>query len=286
MRPKGLGRGLSALLPDADMETAPGAALLNVPIRDIKPNPHQPRRNFRTTELEELAASIREKGVIQPLAVRRIDGGYVLIAGERRLRAAKLAGLAEVPCRVMEVASETGMLELSLVENLQRDDLNPVELAEGYRMLADQFKLTQEQIAKRVGKERATVANTLRLLELPEPVLKSLRDGEISAGHAKAILSLRGAARQSGLWKRIRAGGLSVRQAEDAARSQPGTKQSKRTQAHRPVPAQLRAYVDRLRRALGTQVHIDRRGKRGVIRIEFYSEEELERLVEQMTEKE
>ena len=279
MKPKGLGRGLSALLADAELDKGAGA-LEVIPVRDIKPNPQQPRHTFKREELEELAASIAGKGLLQPLLVRRAGHGWELIAGERRLRAAKMAGLDEVPCRVLDVKDENELLELSLVENLQREDLNPVELAEGYRALAGRFKLTQEQIAQRVGKERATVANSLRLLELPEPLLKSLRDGEISAGHAKVILSLSGAARQSGLWKRIVRYGLSVRQSEEAARSASGAKQTARAKARRAIPPHLRPYIDRLRQSLGTQVHIDKRGKKGVIRIEYYSEQELERLVD------
>ena len=285
MKPKGLGRGLSALLPDADLYQGAAAGLQIIPIRDIKPNPHQPRRDFKPDELEALSQSIREKGVIQPLVVRRTDAGYELIAGERRLRAAKLAGFSEVPCRLLEVVNESDLLELSLIENLQRDDLNAVELAEGYRGLEQQFHFTQEQIAHQVGKDRTTVTNALRLLELPEPILKSLRAGEISAGHAKAILSAAGAARQSALWKQAVAKGLSVRQTEEAARGLAAARRTERLKKARSEPPAIRDYSDRLRRTLGTQVQIQKRGKKGVIRIEFYSEEDLERLVEQIVKK-
>ncbi|MCF7811553.1 ParB/RepB/Spo0J family partition protein [bacterium] len=278
MKSKSLGRGLSALLPDADTETAAG--LLDVRIKDIKPNPHQPRQSFDAAELDDLTASIKAKGVIQPLVVRAKAGKYILIAGERRLRAAKLAGLKSVPVRALEIEDEADMLELSLIENLQRHDLNPVELAEGYRKLQKTWGLTQELIAKRVGKERATVANTLRLLDLPENVLLSLRKGEISMGHAKVILSVQGAARQSAFWKRVVKDGLSVRQSEELARTF-GELAVKTTPLKKvDETAEIAAYKDRLRRTLGTKVQIHRKGKKGFIRIDYFSDEDLLRLIE------
>lgn len=259
-----------------------------VPAKDIHPNPQQPRRDFNTEELAELAASIRAKGVIQPLVVRKREahGGFELVAGERRLRAAQLAGYTELPVRVMEVTSDGEMLELSLVENLQRQDLNPVELARGYSRLAKEHGLTQEQIAQRVGKERATVANTLRVLELPEAILASLRSGDITIGHAKAILMLQGAAGQSALWKKVVANGLTVRQTEEAARALLDATAAALDPLGSILPLKASqppayaAHSERLRNRLGTQVKIVRRGKKGVIRIEFYSDEDLERLVE------
>ncbi len=284
MRPRGLGRGLSALLPDADKDVEP-TGLLEVPLRDIKPNPHQPRREFNPGDLEELASSIRAKGVIQPLLVSRSGTGYQLIAGERRLRAAEQAGIRTVPVRVIEIGSEVDMLELSLIENLQRNDLNPVELAEGYRKLQQNWGLTQELIARRVGKERATVANTLRLLELPEPILDSVRKGEISMGHAKTILSVEGTARRSALWKKIIDESLSVRQAEAMARASAGVKKKTRRKIQAELPPEIQEYTDRLRRALGTQINIQKKGKKGYIKVEFYSDEDLVRLVELLEER-
>lgn len=279
MKTRGLGRGLSALLPDADLEEEP-AGLLEIPIRDIQPNPHQPRQEFDTGDLDDLAASIRAKGIIQPLVVRREGLKYILIAGERRLRAARQAGLKTVPVRLIDVDGDSDMVELSLIENLQRRDLNPVELAEGYRMLQQKWGLTQEIIAGRVGKDRATVANTLRLLELPEPILASIRKGEITMGHAKAILMVEGTARQSALWKKIVRLNLSVRQVEEAARSSSGKKKQdvKKTTVVRSP--EIREYTDRLRRILGTQVRIEKKGAKGFIRIDYYSLEDLVRLVE------
>jgi len=284
LRPRGLGRGLSALLPDADKDTEP-TGLLEVPLRDIKPNPHQPRREFNRGDLEELASSIRAKGVIQPLVVNRSGTGYQLIAGERRLRAAEQAGLKTVPVRVIEIDGEVDMLELSLIENLQRNDLNPVELAEGYRKLQQNWGLTQELIARRVGKERATVANTLRLLELPELILDSIRKGEISMGHAKTILSVEGPARRSALWKKIIDESLSVRQAEVVARSAAVTKRQTHRKIQAELPPEIQDYTDRLRRALGTQINIQKKGKKGYIKVEFYSDEDLMRLVELLEER-
>ncbi len=279
-----MGRGLSALLPDAAEEVEP-SGLLEVPLRDITPNPHQPRRLFKPGDLEDLASSIRAKGIIQPLVVVREGSGYQLIAGERRLRAAEQAGLKTIPVRIIEVGGDVDMLELSLVENLQRNDLNPVELAEGYRKLQQKWRLTQEMIASRVGKERATVANTLRLLELPEPILDSLRRGEISVGHAKTILSVHGAARQSALWKRILDEGLSVRQAEDAARAEIGVRKNRNRKTTAEIPPVIQEYADRIRRVLGTQISIQKKGRKGIIRIEFYSNEDLVRLVELIEER-
>lgn len=290
LKQTGLGRGLSALLPEADSKDDQGR-LLAIPVADIHPNPLQPRRDFKPEELSDLADSIREKGIIQPLVVRRLEsrktpGGsqlYELIAGERRLRAAQIARFAEVPARIIEITDEQEMLELALIENLQREDLNPVELARGYQKLAEDFTLTQEQIAARVGKNRATVANTLRVLELPETILHAVRSGEISMGHAKAILMLQGAARQSALFKKIVSGRLSVRQTEETARMM---LQLTETQAKDPVQVPKPAFIeqtDRLRKRLGTQVKISKKGRRGTIKIEFYSDEDLERIMDVIT---
>ncbi len=254
-----------------------------MPVDNIRANPYQPRQDFDEAELEELAASIKEKGVIQPLVARNTATGCELIAGERRLRASRIAGFAEVPVRVLSIDSEAEMLELSLIENLQRHDLNPVELAQGYQRLHDSMGLTQVQIADRVGKERATIANFLRLLELPGNVLQSLRDGEISAGHAKAILALPGPARQSAVWKKVVENGLSVRQTEQLVKEHKNESERLPVKPKDSVSPLLNAYMDRLRQKLGTQVKITRKGRKGNIRIEFYSEEELERLIELIT---
>ncbi len=285
MKPKGLGRGLSALLPDADEEKALSSQA-EIAIKEIKPNPQQPRRDFDRDELKYLANSITEKGILQPLIVREVDAGFELIAGERRLRAAKMAGLAKVPIRVIDVRDDVELLELSLIENLQRDDLNPIELAEGYNNLSKTFGLTQAKIAQRVGRERATVANALRLLDLPLPIKTSLRKGEITAGHAKAILSATGVSRQSAIWKRIIKEGLSVRQTEEAVKQLSNISQSNKSRkARKTEPPEIRRLCDRMRQSLGTQVLIDKRGWKGNIKIEFYSEEDLNRLVDLLSNK-
>ncbi|MDP8227865.1 MAG: ParB/RepB/Spo0J family partition protein [Candidatus Electryoneaceae bacterium] len=278
---KGLGRGLSALLPEVDDANDKDIASAVVSIEEIRPNRHQPRQSFDPDELTDLSESIREKGIIQPLIVRRTDNGYELIAGERRLRAARMAGFGEVPVRVLEVLSDAEMLELSLIENLQREDLNPVELARGYRKLHQAWGLTHEKIAKRVGKERATIANTVRLLELPDPILDALKIGTVTAGHAKALLSVSDEMRQNLLFKRIIREKLSVRQTEEFARRLNDASPYNRPQKTTPlVPSHFRTYTDNLRHRFGTKVKISQKGKRGSIQIEFYSDEDLERLME------
>lgn len=268
------------MLPDTENGVSVERSQMSLPLSSIMPNPQQPRVDFNEDDLSGLASSIRQKGIIQPLVVRRNGRMFELIAGERRLRAAKLAGIEEVPVRVIKVDSDTEMLELSMIENLQRDDLNPVELAEGYTRLHDKWSLTQEQIAKRVGKDRTSIANLMRILDLPKPVIHSIRIGEISVGHAKAILSAEGAARQSAIWKRVTSENLSVRQTEDLVRGSQAQKRLKRPETALKYSPFIAEYTDRIRRSLGTQVKIKRKGKKGSISIEFYSDQELERLVD------
>ncbi len=271
----GLGRGLGALLPGSDLPT--NAGLTEVPVRAIQPNPHQPRGFFDEQSLTELADSIREHGLIQPLiVVRSSEDQYTLIAGERRWRAAQIAGLDVVPVVVKDAAPQQ-MLELALVENVQRADLNPLEEALAYKQLAEEFGLTQEQIAQRVGKSRVSVANTLRLLKLPEPIKARLADGLISEGHARALLAVTDQATQQHLLTQIIKNNLSVRQTEEMVRrlldEQPAAKK-----AHPPhrVSADSRALEDRMRRVLGTKVSLFRSKKGGTLVIHFYSEEELD----------
>lgn len=264
------------------MENDP-SELQVISVSEISANLQQPRKDFSESELTDLSASIAEKGIIQPLVVRQVASGFELIAGERRLRAAIMAGFSEVPVRIMEVANENEMLELSLIENLQRHDLNPVELARGYYNLYHRWELSQEKIAQRVGKDRATIANMLRILELPENVLTSLQKNEITTGHAKAILSLDGPSRQSAMWKRITQDNLSVRQTEQIVREIKNRTSSSKPKPQKEQNPVLLNYTDKIRQALGTQVKIAKRGKKGSIRIEFYSEDELERLVQMLS---
>ncbi len=259
-----LGRGLSALL---STTRGPGQAVLELAVGSISPNPRQPRKRFDPQALADLAATIKDKGVAQPVIVRKVAGGWELIAGERRWRASRQAGLKTIPAIVRE-ATDREALELALIENLQREDLNPMEEAASYQALLKD--LTQEEVARRVGRDRATVANTLRLLRLPRDVQDAITAGQVSAGHARAILALETPAAQSALCRRIIRGHLSVRQAEALTR---------RTPRGGARPAATRDADEELSRSLGTKVRIRRSGRRGSIVIEFYSAEELERLV-------
>ena len=270
---RGLGKGLGALIPVS--ETGP----TEVPIDVIAPNPMQPRQDLDLEALEELAASIREHGLIQPLIVSQVSDveaqRYQLIAGERRLEAAKLADLTRVPVIIRE-ASPQEMLELALVENIQRADLNPLEQATAYRHLMDDFGLTQEQVAERVGKSRVAVANSVRLLRLPDEIKGSLAQGQITEGHARAMLALDGADGQRNVWKAITGQGLNVRQTEELGRRLTAEPRPKRL--GQPPSPETKALEDRFREALGTKVQLFRSKRGGRLVIHFYSEEDLQAL--------
>lgn len=307
-KPKGgLGRGLGALIPqglprqeDAQQHvatTAPQAqmaeeqtvavaptsfGILEVPTENISPNPHQPRQAIRPAELDELAASIREHGVLQPLVVTRAgEGRYSLIAGERRWRASILAGLSAVPVLVKE-ASSREMLELALVENLQRADLNPLEEAAAYRSLVEEFGLKQDEVATRVGKSRQAVTNSLRLLRLPQAVQESLSLGLIQEGHARAILQVPTEEGQLRLLERTVAEGLNVRQVEALARrlaeTGRGQVEEQPTSEQQPLYSEVRDLEESFRNALGTRVQLSRSSRGGKLVIYFYSNEELDRI--------
>ena len=271
-----LGKGLGALIPDKPLaEGERKKSFFTCGIEEIQPNPFQPRKTFPDEPLQELVQSIREKGILQPLIVRRKGDRYELIAGERRWRAAQKAGIKEVPILVKDV-SESELLELSLIENIQRENLNPIEEAEAYKGLAEQFRLTQEDISQKVGKDRATVANALRLLKLPPEIKQSLAEGKVSVGHARAFLGLDSPEKQRTAWKKVLAGGLSVRQTENLIRRlRPKTPADPRKGTSEWVP-----LIEELQRSLGTRVRIVGRKKRGRIEIEFYSPEELERILD------
>lgn len=280
MAPKrtALGKGLAALIPDVGPEEA--KRLRYCGIEEIAPNQAQPRKRFDEAKLDELAASIREKGILEPLVVRRIDGGYELIIGERRWRAAQKAGLREVPVLIKEV-NDREVLELSLIENLQRENLNPIEEAEGFRRLVDEFGLSQEDLAVRVGKSRTTVTNALRLLKLPPEVIEQLAQDRITAGHARAILSLETKERQKELSILVLKRGLSVRETEILAKrwSKKPKKSPLSDRSRLELASQLKSLQDCLKRHLGTQVKIAPMGKKGKIEIEYYTFEDLERIV-------
>ena len=282
-----LGRGLNALIPSSPSPSRPSdapaaahalPAAHTLPVGEIQPNPDQPRSHLDSTALEELAASIREHGVLQPILVRRSqDYGYVLVAGERRWRAAQLAGLAEVPAIVTDIAS-ADVLTVALVENLQRQDLGPLEEAHAYSRLIERSGLTQEQLAKRVGKSRAAVTNALRLLQLPTAIRLSLAAGEISEGHARAILGAPGEEQRLRLLERVRQRNLTVRQTEQATRGLRAPAVDAPAPQARELPGDVLAQ-ERLQVALGTRVRVERARKGGKIVIRWYDDEQLEALV-------
>jgi ParB family transcriptional regulator, chromosome partitioning protein len=288
MQPKrpALGKGLSALIPDAP-EIEPRVATLEVEIDRLTPNDFQPRVAMDDSRLQELAQSIRSNGVIQPIVVRRLGDRFQIIAGERRWRAAKLAGLTSVPVAIRDVPAgrEQSLLQMALIENIQREDLNPIDEALAYRRLADEFHLTQETIASAVGKDRASVANTLRLLKLPDEVRAEVAGGRLSMGHARALLSLQDEADQRRVARDVLTQGLSVRDTESVVkRLVDGEPSAKPAASPKPVDVHTRAAEEKLRLLLGTRVRIVRRGTRGRIEIEFGSEDELIRIYEQITE--
>jgi ParB family chromosome partitioning protein len=290
-----LGKGLSALIPDAAEALTTPRASLDVDIDLLEPNHYQPRAQFDSGSLEDLSRSIKSNGVIQPIVVRRIDGGnggrerYQIIAGERRWRAAQLAQLSKVPVIVKDVASseKKRLLEMALIENIQREDLNPMEAAAAYQRLVDEFQLKQDDIAAQVGKDRATVANYLRLLKLPEEVRANVASGALSMGHARAIVALTGEGDQKRVSRDVVSRGLSVRETEALVKKEIGTKpgQEKPEPVKNKKDVHTRAAEEQLHISLGTPVEIKRKGKGGTIAITFTNENELQRLYEYLTEK-
>lgn len=303
---RGLGKGLDALFGDAevtlekkpvkvneentaseitaagdkkqekvDKENAGGIAYIN--INDIKPNSNQPRKTFDEEKLEELAASIEEHGLIQPLVLRESGKGYEIVAGERRWRAARKIGIKELPCIVRELTDEENML-LAIIENMQREDLNPIEEAEGLKQMIDTYGLTQEQVSKSVGKSRPYIANCLRLLKLPEPVMKYVSTGELSAGHAKVLAGLDDENKQIALAEDSIKKNWSVRELEKAVHDEkPAARKARKTKEKN---ANVKRVEEELKEVLGTKVNLNQKGSKGKIEIEFYSKDELERLIE------
>jgi len=278
-----LGKGLSALIPE---EPAAVPATTEVDINSLSPNDFQPRVAIDDANLEELTQSIAVHGVIQPIVVRRTGDRFQIIAGERRWRAAKRAGLLRVPVVVRDVASgrEQSLLEMALVENIQRENLNPIDEALAYRRLADDFQLKQDDIAAAVGKDRASVANFLRLLKLPDEVRNEVASGRLSMGHARALLGLGSEAELLRVARDVLARGLSVRETEALVKALAEGAPPKARPKRAPADVHTRAAEDRLRLLLGTRVRIVRRGRRGRIEIDFGSEDELIRIYEQLTD--
>jgi ParB family chromosome partitioning protein len=282
-----LGKGLSALIPDAPVVARPAQTEIDIDL--LSPNEQQPRIQMDAGRLDELAESIRANGIIQPIVVHRVGDAYRIIAGERRWRAAQRAGLLKVPVVVREVeqSSKDKLLELALVENIQRENLNPVDEALAYQRLADEHGLTQDQIASAVGKDRSSVANFLRLLKLPEEVRNDLAGGALSMGHARALLALADATAQRQVSREVISRGLSVRDTEALVKKITAGAVTKATPRETPTPPEpavkdvhTRAAEDRLRFALGTKVRIARKGEGGTIEVDFGSEDELNRLYE------
>ena len=275
---KGLGRGLGALLGDFDEEIREKTPYKLLPIQKVEPNRNQPRQDFDEEELEALAESLSEHGIIQPLTVRELNSGYYqIIAGERRWRAARMAGLTEVPVVVIE-ADDQKTMELALIENLQRQDLNPVEEALGYRALMDDFGMTQEDAAQRVGKSRPAVANALRLLNLPDAVLEKVRNGSLSAGHARALLSVKSEKKQLEIMQKIIALGLSVRQAELLCKNL-----TREPVQEKPVTLAVDYVAEcekQLSKQLGRGVKIINGKRKGRFELEFYGQEDLQILLD------
>jgi ParB family chromosome partitioning protein len=282
-----LGRGLDALIPNVgsqDIADDPVSekSLFECDIDFIQPNRYQPRTHFAGEELEQLSESIRTQGVLQPLLVRKEDVGYELVAGERRLRAAKMAGLKKIPVLVKDVTNAE-MLEMAIVENIQRENLNPMEEAEAYHRLITEFGLTQEQASSRVGKSRSAVANFLRLRQLPDPIKQSITDGKLSMGHARALLGADNSAQQNAAWRAIIRKSLSVRQTEDLVKRLRSAGQMVQKKKSTTEDRHFANVADNLSRRFGTKVQIKRRGKKGRLEIEFYSNDDLDRLLEMIS---
>lgn len=291
VKKKGLGRGLSALIPDLKREENDELELeknlgssSNIPIKKIRINPWQPRKEFDQAALEELAESIKTHGLIQPISVRRVDEHFELISGERRFRASKLIGLKEIPAYIKENVADEQMLQFAIIENLQREDLNAIEIAISYKRLIEEFDLTQEEVANKVGKNRTTITNNLRLLNLPEVVQKSLSQNEISGGHARALLPLEDIASIVKAWKHIVENELSVRETENYVKNfgkYSEKVESEKEELSQELKAILDDTEDNLRNKFGTDVRIKfKKNEKGSIVINYYSKKDLNRILE------
>ncbi len=287
----GLGRGLDALFADVPVKepekqeiAIPGEvkndhldSVKYIKIHDIMPNVNQPRKTFNEDKIEELAASIKEHGIIQPIVVRKHNKGYEIVAGERRWRAAMKAELSQVPCLIRELDDEQNML-IAIIENMQREDLNPIEEAEGLRQMTDTFGMTQEQVSKSVGKSRPYITNCMRLLKLPEYIKNSISEGQLSAGHGRTLITITNEDDRKALWEKIIREGLSVRETEKLASAE--QKPKKRKPATKKKDPNVARVEEELKGVLGTKVTINKTGNKGNIEIEYYSKDELERLIE------
>ena len=276
-----LGKGLGALIPGIEKEDGAKQDYFYCDIDLIRPHPFQPRVTFSEENLQELADSIKTQGVLQPLLVRNDEAGYELIAGERRLRAAKRAGLTQVPVVIKRVTDDK-LLEMSLVENIQRENLNPIEEAEAYHRLISQLNLTQDQASTRVGKSRSAVANFLRLRQLPDQIKDSITDGTLSMGHARALLGAETSAQQLAAWRAVVSRRLSVRETENLVRRLKSETKKPQVSKNRSEQIYLTSLAEDLSRHLGTKILIKKDGQKGKVEIEFYSNDDLERLIDRL----
>ncbi|MCF7803716.1 MAG: ParB/RepB/Spo0J family partition protein [Candidatus Marinimicrobia bacterium] len=283
MTSKRLGRGIGALIPE-EADPAPGGIAL-IPTEKIRPNPDQPRKDFEESGMRELEQSIAQKGVVQPVTVRKVDDGFELIVGERRWRASRNIDLPKIPAYILDVESDAEMMEYALIENVQRRDLNPMELAHAYNALVEQHGLSQEEVAQRVGKSRSAITNFIRLLNLPSYLQQSVKNKEISAGHARTLLSIEDEATQEEVWEKILARDLSVREVEQAVRdlSTDGKKEApeKSQSSSKPQKSPYLVEIEEdLQHRLGTRVSVKTKKEGGSIEIQYYSNDELERLLD------
>lgn len=278
-----LGKGISAIIPDVPEVVESASKIEEIHLNQITTNPHQPRKTFNPEAMDELMNSIRENGLITPITVRKIDDGYELIAGERRFRACTALEMDIIPAHVLPVSSDVAMMELALIENVQREDLNPIEESEGYYVLASTFDLSHEEIAKRVGKKRSSISNSLRLLNLPKQIIEDLRNGKMNAGHARPLLNIENEQQQLNLWRRVIDEGLSVRATEKLAKGAKEVKNNKPiTQPVAVKSSETRDLEDKLMHILGTKVNVRGDQKKGSIEIKYFSEEDLIRLIDLM----
>lgn len=275
-----LGKGLEALIRPQEDNTSGESLTIN--IEKITPNPNQPRQQFNDEALQELVLSIREKGILTPITVCEKEGKYILIAGERRLRAAKIAGLTEIPAYVIEVRNDAELMEMALIENIQRENLNPIEEAEAFAVLNSKFSLSQEAVAKAVGKKRVTVANSLRLLKLPQEIKDSIKNNEISAGHGRAILMMKTTQSMKWLWQQIINKNLSVRSAETLAHSKVYGRENTKT-IQKKIDPRIKQFEDELISKLGTKVKLSYNKGSGKIVINYYSDDDFERIYSMLT---
>ena len=276
-----LGKGLDALIRPPSQQDLSPAGVTTIPISKIKTNPHQPRKHFDPKALNELSASIKEKGVITPITVRAVDNGYILIAGERRLRASKLAKQKEIPAYILEITDEVEMMEVALIENIQRENLNPLEESEAYAVLQGQFELSQTDIAKAVGKSRSTITNSLRLLQLPAEIKNSIRNKQISSGHGRAILAMKTQSGMLKLWHMILKNDLSVRGAESIVKDKVKGPKKRKKLNQRKKSIAIRKLEDEMITIFGTKVQLNHKAKKGgFITVNYFSDEDLERILD------